>query len=70
VHAHALHGAANILVRVALTQRLRLRQGDPGRDVAPERIVGRGLVGDHVGDLAAAEKLGEHLGAVADQPHG
>ncbi len=39
----------------------------PGRDVADPEVVGRGLVGDHVGNDTPAHQLGQHLGDVADQ---
>src|SRR5207237_10836403 len=47
-------------------QRLGLREGEAGRDVAAERIVRAGLVGDHVSLEAAAQELGVDLGGVAD----
>ena len=58
-------GSADVLVRVAVAQLVRLAESEPGRDVANQRIVGRCLVGDHVGFEAAAQQLGQDLGGVS-----
>ncbi len=44
------------------------RRARAQRDVAAERVVSRGLVGDDVGLPAAGDELGHHLGAVAHEP--
>ena len=48
----------------------RIGQGPAGRQVAVERIVRAGLVGDHVRPDAALQELREDLGGVAEQADG
>ena len=52
-------------VGVALAQLVGLREREPRRDVADQRVVGRRLVGDDVRLEAAAQQLGHDLGRVA-----
>ena len=65
---NSLAHARQIVVWVALAQRVGLLDGQARRDVAVERVVGGGLVGDDVYGDVAAHKLGQHLGRVAKQP--
>ena len=60
----------DVLVRVARAQFGGLLHGDARRDVAVQRIVGAGLVGEQIGDDAAAQPARADLGAVADQADG
>ena len=41
---------------------------ESGRDIAEPEVVGRGLIGEHVGHDATPHQLGQHLRDVADQP--
>ena len=50
-----------------VAQRARLVERHAVRDIAVQRIVRAGLVGEDVGHEAAADQLGQHVGAVADQ---
>ena len=52
----------------ARAQRGGLGEAQPVRDVADERIVGRGLIGDDIRRVAAPHQLGQHVGGVGDQP--
>ena len=63
----ALPDTTQVLVRVGAPQRLGLLDGEPGRDVAVERVVGARLVGHHVDLDAAPHDLGHQLGRVAEQ---
>ena len=67
VRDHALADAAQVVVGVGGAQRVGLLDGQPGGDVAVERVVGARLVGDDVDRRAAAHELGQHLGGVAEQ---
>ena len=51
-------------------KRARLFQRHAVGHVAVQRIVRAGLVGEHVGDDAAARQFRQHVRAVAHQPHG
>ena len=62
-----LADASEILVRIGPAQRVGLFEGQAGRDVAVQRVVGRGLVGHHVDFDPAADELGQHLGGVAGE---
>ena len=59
--------APQVLVRIARAQRRRLLERQPGRDVARQRVVRRGLVGDEVEVLTARGELGHDLGRVPEQ---
>jgi len=48
-------------VRIALAEPGRSVEREAGRDVAHPEIVGRGLVGQDVGDDATTGQLGQHL---------
>ena len=61
--------AAHVVVGVARAQRERIGQGKPVGDVAVERVVGGGLVGDEVGVPAAPDELRQDVGGVADERH-
>ena len=52
---------------VALAQRRGLVKREPGGNVAVQRIVGGGLVGDQVRAAAAPHELRQHLGGVSDE---
>ena len=69
VIGHRRHGAADVLVRVALAERVGFCQADASRHVPAQRIVGGGLVGDEIGVPAAADELRLDVGRVADQRH-
>ena len=47
----------------------RFFEGTTHGNVAVERVVRAGLIGQQVGDDAAARHFGKHFGAVAHQPH-
>ena len=49
-------------------QHLGLLHRQPGRDVAVQRVVRGGLVGDDVHVDATSHELGQHLSGVAEQP--
>ena len=55
---HRAHRVGDVDVGLAGPERERIVEGDLGRDVAAERVVGRGLVGDDVEVLAAAAQAG------------
>ena len=59
---------AQVLVRIGRAQRSRLLDVEPDRDVAVQRVVRRGLVGDEVEVLAAPGELRHDLGRVPEQP--
>ena len=63
----AAQRAAHVLVGIALAQRERFGQRHAVGDVAVQRVVRAGLVGEDVGDDAAAHQFRQHVGAVADQ---
>ncbi len=65
--AHRLDGAADVDVGLGRPEGEGVGQGDLGRDVAAEGIVGRRLVGDDVEAFAAAGELRLDLGGVADE---
>ncbi len=67
VLGHRVQRAALILLRVALAQLCRLVERQPGGNVAVERVVRGGLVGDEVHADATADDLREDLGGVAEQ---
>ena len=69
VHDHRGGRAADVFLGVALPQIRSFTQREPLRHVAVERIVGAGLVGNHVHLHAAADNLRQHVGAVADKAH-
>ncbi len=48
----------------------RLFQCPAGRQVAVQRIVGAGLIGDDVGTHAAADQRRQYLGGVSEQSNG
>ena len=50
-------------------KRRDLGEGEPGRHVPVERVVGGGLVGDEVGGDAAPHQLRVDVGGVPEQPH-
>ena len=56
-----------VVVRIGLTQHVGLLDGEAGGDVAVQRVVGRGLVGDHVDIDSAPRQLGQDLGGVAGE---
>ena len=64
----ALADPAQVVVGIGGAQGVGLLDGQPGGDVAVERVVGARLVGDDVDRRAAAHELGQHLGGVAQQP--
>ena len=70
VLAHGSHRAARVLFRVALAEFDRFGQRHAVGDVAVQRIVGAGLVGQHIGDDVAADEFRQHIGGVADQADG
>ncbi len=63
----ALADPSEILVRIGLAQHVGLFEGQAGGDVAVQRIVRGGLVGDHVDLDATADELGQDLGGVAGE---
>ncbi len=67
VGGHRAHRALDVEVRLGGAQGDRVVQADLGRDVAAERVVGRGLVGDDVEALAGLRPGRLDLGGVADQ---
>ncbi len=64
---HALPHPLQVVVGVGAAQHLGLLDGQPRRDVAVERIVRAGLIGDDVDLHAAAHELGQDLGGVGRQ---
>ena len=70
VDDHGCGGAADVFFGIALAEFRGLTQREALRNVAVERIVGAGLVGDNVDLHAAADDFGEHVGAVADEANG
>jgi hypothetical protein len=66
LHRHRRPRARDVVVRIPDTQRGGLGQRVALRDVAVQRIVGRGLIGDQIGQLAAAHQLGVDVGGVGD----
>ena len=59
--------SAQVLVGVARAQLGGLVDGEPGRDVAVERVVRCGLVGDEVEALTSTSELGDDLGRIAEE---
>ncbi len=55
---------ANVLGRIRPPQRVRFGQRQPVGHVSVQRIVRRGLIGDDVGDDAAADQFGEDVRGV------
>ena len=70
VHAHRLLRRVARAVRVGLAPLEPLLDGPAHRQVAVDRIVRAGLVGDRIGLHAALDQLGQHLGGVAEQRDG
>src|SRR5690606_22458269 len=68
---HAAFGALDVALRVLLPKPGRLLEREPERDVAAERVMRGGLLGDEVGDDAAFDELGidgGRVGANGDRP--
>ena len=65
----AHRGARRLLdgFRIGLARLLPLAHGPALRQIAVDRVMRRGLVGDHVRPDAAADHFGQDLGAVAEQ---
>ena len=63
-----LPSTAEVLVRIAGSKLSGRLDGQPGRDVARQRIMRGGLVGDEVEVLASADELGDDLGRVPSRP--
>ena len=59
--------ASIVALRIALAPLLPFGEGPAGRQIAVDRIVRRGLIGDDVGPDAAPHEFGEDLGGVAEQ---
>ena len=59
--------AAHIVLGILLTQAACLGERQPGGDVAVERVMRRGLVGDGGGLEPALPQARQHLGGVADE---
>src|SRR5918993_2000450 len=70
VTPHRDAGLPHIPLRIALPQFGGLIQRVPSGDVAAERVVGRGLVGDRVRLEAPLQEGREHLRRVAGHPDG
>ncbi len=67
VDNHGSGGAADVLFWILAAELGGLGEGEALRDVANERVVGAGLVGDDIDLDAAADEFGQHVGAVADE---
>ena len=70
VLAHGRDAAPFVFGRVLRAERGRLGEAQPVRDVADERIVSRGLIGDDIRRVAAPHQFGQHVGGVGHQPDG
>src|SRR5215218_3033194 len=70
VAGHRSARFGDVAFRVGLAQLGGSVEVVAGRDVAHERVVGRGLVRDGVGDVAALEQRREHLSRVAEDSDG
>ncbi len=70
MQGHGVHGALDVLLGILRPEIARLLQGQPGGNIAVQGVVSGGLVRHEVGQDAAPEDLGVHLGGVADQPDG
>ena len=66
---HRLPGRRDHRFRRPRPRLHRALQRPARREVAVERIVGGGLVGDHVGPDPAPHQLRVHLGRIPEQPH-
>ena len=64
---HSGERAAQVLLRIPATQLGGLPHRQSRRDVSVQGVVRRRLIGQHIGDEAAADQLRQHLGAIADQ---
>ena len=62
-------GAVDVLVRMGHAQSGRFFGGVTYWNVAVEWVVRAGLIGQQVGDNAAAHQFGKHCCAIADQYH-
>ncbi len=62
--AHPLLGALDVRLRIARAELGRFGEREALRHVADERIVRSGLLGDEIGDDAAAHELGVDVGRV------
>ena len=62
--------ALAIRVGIALAKFGGLLDVEPLRNVAAERIVRAGLVGEQIGDDSAAREFGNHVGAISHQADG
>ena len=60
-------GAADVFFGIAFAQLRCFVEREALRNVAVQRIVGAGLVGDYIDLNAAAHNFGQDVGAVADQ---
>ena len=69
MRAHGLERARHVLFGIARAKGPRLFQRHSVGDVAVQRVVRAGLVGEHIGDDAAADQLRQNVRAVPDQPH-
>ena len=67
VREHGFADALQVVVGVRAPQRLGLLDGEPGRDVAVERVVRARLVRHDVDGRVASHELRQHLGGVAEQ---
>src|SRR5439155_9761348 len=70
VAGHRAIRALDVVVWIALAQRLRVLHREAGRDVATQGIVRARLVGDDVRREPATEQLWEHLRRVAEEADG
>ena len=67
VDRHGLLGGLNDRVGIAFLRALPAVERPAGRQVAVERVVRGGLIGDQVGLDPARDQLGQDLGGVAEQ---
>ncbi len=67
LHRHRALRRRDRALRVALAPLLPLGEAPAGRQIAVQRVVRRGLVGDDVGLDAPAHELGKDLGGVAEK---
>ena len=59
-----LPGAPEVFVRIVDTKFGGCLDREPSGDVARQRVMGSGLIGDEIEALAPASKLGDDLGRV------
>ena len=70
VHDHRCGGAADVFFGIVLPELSGFLGGEALRDVAIQRIVSGGLVGDYIDLHSAADNFRQHVTAVANEADG